>query len=385
MKKTILATAVAGVFGMVATGAQAATVYNQDDTKLDVYGSIEVGASSVNNRAGDSEDELFDNGSTIGFAGEHVINPALVGYFQAEFEFETDENKGGSGGINSGDNAFVGMKGDFGDFRIGSWDSLMNDWVQDAVGFDEFFAVSSDTDNSDSNFTEGNKVTYTSPSFGGLQFAVGTNIVGDGESDAGDAISGNIAFVDGTQGQIRKADDGNASFFGGLRYMVSDWTFAAVYDDLSNYEFVNTTTNINGDVVDGQTEDYGKQYGVSAGWDVTDALYLGAKWEEFEGDYADNTDKSYYSVGAAVDYGYGSIWGAYQRVEAEANATTFIELGEDLIALGTTSTSDRDYNEFMLGASYEISSQMYVWVEGALYDRDEDAADGVATGLVYEF
>ncbi|MFO8044957.1 MAG: hypothetical protein R6U30_03705 [Halomonas sp.] len=46
MKKTLLATAIAGAIaatGMMATTAQAATVYDQDGTKVDIYGRISMG------------------------------------------------------------------------------------------------------------------------------------------------------------------------------------------------------------------------------------------------------------------------------------------------------------------------------------------------------
>ena len=42
MKKTLLATAIAGAAAFTAAGAQAATVYNQDGTKLDIYGNVQI-------------------------------------------------------------------------------------------------------------------------------------------------------------------------------------------------------------------------------------------------------------------------------------------------------------------------------------------------------
>ncbi|MGO1886604.1 MAG: porin, partial [Halomonas sp.] len=44
MKKTLLATAIIGALGASAA-AQAATVYDQDGTKLDVYGRIAMGVA----------------------------------------------------------------------------------------------------------------------------------------------------------------------------------------------------------------------------------------------------------------------------------------------------------------------------------------------------
>ncbi|MCA1773832.1 MAG: porin, partial [Halomonas sp.] len=64
MKKTLLATAIAG--SMAATGAQAATIYNEDGTKLDLYGNIQYAYSDVENGDGTSDDGLNDNGTTVG-------------------------------------------------------------------------------------------------------------------------------------------------------------------------------------------------------------------------------------------------------------------------------------------------------------------------------
>src|SRR5690606_32445045 len=103
MKKTLLATAIAGALGASAA-AQAATIYNQDGTQLDLYGNIQLAYSSVDGADG-SEDQLHDNGSTIGVAGQHIINSGLTGYFKAEWEHDVDEAKIGSG-IDTGDQAY---------------------------------------------------------------------------------------------------------------------------------------------------------------------------------------------------------------------------------------------------------------------------------------
>ena len=143
MKKTLLATAIAGALGASAA-AQAATVYNQDGTQLDIYGNIQMAYYSTKDGDGHSEDELTDNGSTVGFSGQHIINPGLTGYFKAEFEHNADEEKI-NGGINSGDQAYLGLKGNFGDFRVGSWDTLIDDWVQDPIANNESFDTSDST------------------------------------------------------------------------------------------------------------------------------------------------------------------------------------------------------------------------------------------------
>ncbi|WP_431025723.1 porin [Halomonas sp. H5] len=336
MKKTLLATAIAGAMGLSAASAQAATVYNQDGTKLDLYGNIQLAYYSVDAGIGGNVDEIADNGSTIGVAGEHVINPGLVGYFKAEWEHDADEEKT-AGGINTGDQAYLGLRGDFGDVRLGSYDALIDDWIQDPITNNEFFDVSDSSTEANlvgvGGINEGDKVTYTSPVFGGFQFALGTQYKGEAEAE-------NVT------------DSGNASFFAGARYTVGAFSIAAVYDDLDN--FADAFQN-NGN--------FGEQYGVTAQYTI-DSLRLAAKVEHFDSDFVD-ADVDLYALSARYGYGMGDVYGAYQYVDNEAEAD--------------------ERNEVVLGATYNISDAMYTFVEGAVRDRDHDEGDGVAVGVTYLF
>ncbi|WP_353981485.1 porin [Salinicola endophyticus] len=384
MKKTLLATAIAGALGASAA-AQAATVYNQDGTQLDIYGNIQIAYKSIEtgsyDAAGritgsDSEDELFDNGSTVGFSGQHVINPGLTGYFKAEFEHDADEEKI-NGGLKSGDQAYLGLKGNFGDVRLGSWDPLIDDWVQDPISNNEYF------DNTDSTSDlggiygnngvlggakadrEGDKFQYMSPVWAGLQFAVGTQYKGDAE----DEFETNDYSNQGS----------NASFFGGLKYAVGAFSVAAVYDDLDNYQLTNDTT---GDKVEA------KAYGVTAQYTI-DTLRLSAKVEDSDLKInGESGDIMRYAVGARYGYALsdnfaGDLYGSYQYVDADENVA--IATNRGAVDSDGNYAGDDNFNEFILGATYNISPAMYTFVEGALYDRTHDVGNGVAVGAVYSF
>lgn len=366
MKKTLLATAIAGA--AFASGAQAATVYNEDGTKLDIYGNIQMAYKSIDQGADGSEDEIFDNGSTVGLSGEHLITRDLIGYFKAEFEHESDEAKN-NGGLNGGDQAYMGLKGNFGDVRLGSYDPLIDDWIQDPITNNEYFDVS------DSSYSrsldsvrlvgeqsrEGNKVTYTSPSFSGFQFAVGTQYEGDAEDEN---FSGSS----------------NASAFGGVKYTVDAFSVAAVYDNLDNLD----GNYLDGNYLDGNQDavdvDAGDQYGITAQYTI-DTLRVAAKVERFESDNVDTEDANFYALGARYGYGNGDIYGAYQYVDVGA--------GDLRNTLGDTISGDYEanesYNEVILGATYNVSDAMYTFVEAAMYDREDDQQDGVAVGAVYLF
>ncbi|MDH2372950.1 porin [Cobetia sp. 3AK] len=346
MKKTLLATAIAGAAALAATSASAATVYNQDGTKLDIYGNVQLAYGYVDQLGGDPESELGDNGSTFGAKGEHKINDDIVGYFKAEWEYDADESKGTGNGLNDGDQSYVGAKGSFGDARIGSWDQLMDDWIQDPISNNEYFDLTdsssniSDGTDTTSQTREGNKLQYMSPVMGGLQFAVGSNFEGDGESE-------NVT------------DSNQASFFAGAKYTVGGFSIAGVYDNLDQFEATNGS-------------DIGDQYGITGQYTV-DALRIAVKAERFAGE-EDDTDVDYYGIGARYGYGMGDVYGGYQYVDAEDNST-----------LASDNGGDDSFNEFNLGVTYNISSAMYTYIEYAQYDRSGDDGDGAAVGIYYGF
>jgi len=385
MKKTLLATAIAGA-AFASAGAQAATIYNEDGTKLDLYGNIQIAYYDVNDAAGDSKDTLTDNGSTVGFAGEHLITRDLKGYFKAEFEHDADEAKT-AGGLDTGDQAYTGLKGNFGDVRVGSWDPLIDDWIQDPISNNESFDVKDSTQNiiglSD---REGNKVSYTSPSFSGFQFAVGTQFEGDAESFNPD-VDTNVAGLTGKTGSstgVQKTSDSNASFFGGAKYTAGAFSIAAVYDNLDNYDGSYTGYEDDGD---GQKvtrdNDAGDQYGITAEYTV-DTLRLALKLERFQAGDDLIEDVNYYGFGARYGYGMGDIYGSYQYVDVGGDS--FLDTAKD--GLGHNefpNDGGESYNEVVLGATYNISDAMYTFIEGGMYDRKDDVDDGVAVGAVYLF
>ncbi|WP_026068565.1 porin [Halomonas smyrnensis] len=351
MKKTLLATAIAGA--MAASGAQAATVYNQDGTKLDIYGNIQLAYYDLKDENGDGQDELTDNGTTFGFAAEHVIYDGLVGYLKLEFDdIKADEMKTDIDNDDSGDTAYVGLKGNFGDVRIGSYDSLIDDWVQDPITNNEGFDVS---DTYVGGAEETDKVTYTSPVFSGLQFAVGTQFKGSAESE-------NVT------------DSGDASFFGGVKYAVGAFSIAAVYDNLDTYESTagEYTGSYSIDQDSGQIvqdddsearDEFGDRYGVTAQYTI-DSLRLAAKYEKFDSDF-ENDDIEFAALGARYGYGMGDVYGAYQNVDSDA--------------------SDDDRDEVIIGATYNISDAMYTWAEAQWLDKENDEDDGVGVGITYLF
>ncbi|MBR9878452.1 MAG: porin [Gammaproteobacteria bacterium] len=379
MKKTLLATAIAGAAAFTAVSAQAATVYNQDGTKLDIYGNVQLVYAGVKDSDGHSRDQIADNGSTFGFAAEHVIYNGLIGYAKIEIDdFKADEMK--VAGRDAGDTAYIGLKGNFGDARVGSYDSLLDDWIQDPISNNEYFDVSDSNtfkgapgeDATDDSVVagdpEGDKVTYTSPVWGGFQFALGTQYKGDAESE-------------------NLTDSGEASIFGGLKYTYGGFSIAGVYDDLGIYDIDSgngfSYVDDNGDTVDvGDADDLdlGDQYGVTMQYQW-DSLRVAVKYERFESDNDLLKDADYYAIGARYGYlnGMGDIYGSYQYVDFGGNGFSDLDTAND------DENDDDNHNEVVAGVTYNISDAMYTYVEGAVRDRDNDQGDGYAVGLTYLF
>lgn len=332
MKKTLLATAVALA---AASSAQAATVYNENGTTLDVYGNIQIGYKSIKDSAGDSRDDLFDNGSTFGFAAQHQITNDVIGYMKLEFDgFDATEMKTHKRGEDDGDQAYVGVKGSFGDVRVGSYDTIMDDWIQDPLTNNEYFDATDSNGATSGSGAETDQIRYMSPVMGGVQFALGMNYRGD----ADDRNSTNSS---------------EQTFYGGVKYAVGAFSIAAVYDTLGIQDDEE-------DLVTG--DDLGDRYGVNAQYSI-DTLRLSAKYEVFDAE-ASNSDVTYAGIGARYGYGMGDFYGAYQKVDADA--------------------AD-DKNEFIVGGTYNISDAMYTWAEIAKRDRKDDAGDGFGVGVTYMF
>ncbi|MDC4234584.1 porin [Pasteurella multocida] len=89
MKKTIVALAVAAV---AATSANAATVYNQDGTKVDVNGSVRLLLKKEKDMRGD----LIDNGSRVSFKASHDLGEGLsvLGYAELRFSKDVKDKEG---------------------------------------------------------------------------------------------------------------------------------------------------------------------------------------------------------------------------------------------------------------------------------------------------
>ena len=134
MKKTLLATAIIGALGASAA-AQAATVYDQDGTKLDVYGRIAMGIAGGGpefNSAGERIDdgaEFVDVFSRLGLRMSQEVTRDLTAFGRLEWRFRGDERYTESG-FTEIRQSYLGLQSDqFGTFQAGNFDSFYNQFV----------------------------------------------------------------------------------------------------------------------------------------------------------------------------------------------------------------------------------------------------------------
>lgn len=160
MKKTLIASAVAAA--ALTTNAFAMDPATDLAERLDsmptIYGNIQLAHfwneaedASGNTIAADSSHEFADGGSTIGFKHSHEISEGLTGFLKAEMEFDADD-KGSSTGLSSLDEAYIGVKGDFGSVQVGSDDTVYEQMINitdtsEQIGLGGYLAANGEGDN----------------------------------------------------------------------------------------------------------------------------------------------------------------------------------------------------------------------------------------------
>ncbi|XGA79144.1 porin [Halomonas sp. CH40] len=241
MKKTLLATAVAA--SMAATGAQAATVYDQDGSKLDVNGRIAMGIRGGGpeyNSAGQKIDngaEFVDVYSRLGLSMSQQITNDLSAFGRVEWRFTGDERNTASG-FNEVRHSYIGLKSaQYGTFQAGNYDSFYNTFV--AAPFDVYIdrGLELSAGNGGDLQARGDSIGYYTPSLEGFTVFLSAkhlsdrgNVVGVRDEGSVIAAQGGVQYEQGpvtlglgfVEDTIR--DGGNGELLGGLvgSYAIND-------------------------------------------------------------------------------------------------------------------------------------------------------------------
>ncbi|WP_416137651.1 porin [Halomonas sp. HK25] len=336
MKKTILATAIAGAIaatGMMATNAQAATVYDQDGTRLDLYGRIALGIQgggqneAIVNDEGEQTGQIKKNGtefvdvfSRFGLRGTQRISDDLTAYGNFELRPQLDEvNRGGQQVRNS----FLGLRSNaFGSLQAGNFDNFYLNTV--AAPFDVYI----------------NR---------------GLELTGGGFQGRGDSIGYITPNLEGFQVYLMgKHYTGNDAVVGSPGSNSSKWNMAggAVYEVDALRLALGVTEDIErGNDGQGVGENV---YGGSASFEFVPG-FSGRLAYEYQSDQEDK-------IGVGMTYAINE-WAFnldYYRIESQG----------DLKAAQQARDESTSRNSWAAGAYYKVSSNFDVFAE--VHEADQD-------------
>src|SRR5690554_1568049 len=312
MKKTILASAIAAATFSGAALAQEANLPT-------VYGNIQyaLAYSDVENEAGAKANGIdhFDNGTTLGIAHDHEIAPGITGFLKLELEGIGADDKAGSSGIDSLDEAYIGVKGDsFGQVWVGSDDSMYESAIDEIFNF---YEVGSDI-GGNYETGEGDLIQYLSPSFGGLKLGAAVQVNGDAK-EGGKSYPYQLAAIYSVDAlELAFAMDSND---GKLNYSKDGDSASEISDNNEN------------------------TYGLRASYNLED-LRLTASYETRK-DVAD-----VFGVMGVYTLGANQFALSYQMEDNDE-------------------TGDKN-DTIALQALHNLSSNMYVYVEGYISSADAD-------------
>ncbi|WP_018955153.1 porin [Thioalkalivibrio sulfidiphilus] len=282
MKKQVLVVAVAA--------ALAVPVVAVAETTGSVYGRAHLSVDHLDNGDSYSEINVSSNSSRIGFKGEHRFNDDLTGIFQIEQEIFFD-NEGSEWASRD---TFAGLKGDWGMFRVGKFDTPFKrargpaNFFGDQVGDMRNITRVSAVGRFDERFR--NSLHYRSPSMGGfvadLQYSPerSDSTTAEGSDNAG--FSGSLGYRNGPLNAIvayevqnGASSDPDAVRLAASYQITSDLRLGALYQQ---------TEASNG------TE--GTAYGLGGSFRMSPSMYLNAHVFTLDSDVVDG-DATMYAVG----------------------------------------------------------------------------------------
>jgi predicted porin len=179
-----------------------------------VYGKFNVGVAMIDNgndKVGDQDSStiaMTDDASRIGVKGEEDLGGGMKALYMWEIGVDVDnpgDNSGttGTGGIGlSNRDTYVGLGGGWGSLRLGQYNtayklvSVPTEIFGDTIGDFTANGFSGET-------RQANNIGYTSPSFGGIQFALEyataneTGDTGTGGNGERNPLNGSISWSSG--------------------------------------------------------------------------------------------------------------------------------------------------------------------------------------------
>ena len=326
---------------------------------------------------GDSKDGLSsvvdDAGSRFGLQGTGEMSHGLEGFYRYELRVpDTGDN------VRTGI-SFVGLRGGFGEIRLGNWDLVEHDWVTARTDY---------TNNGNRpgtwNLDTDQNIQYKSPNFNGLQVGAAFRFSGGTEASG---ETGLVHFYDNATGEdlggsiVHPKSDLDSWTIAG-NYAFSGFNLGGAYSTLvdgvhmvSGGALVAEGAAMNaGEVANVNVDGFDdlNLWGISGSYGQ-DNWQVGAFYKKDNmsdkgstPDGVTHDDQSYFSVAGQVDVGKTRAIVTHDTRDNSAGHTD------------TATTFE---------VEYRLNSQAKVWVgyTASDYDTDTDAEDDVYFGLRHDF
>ena len=343
MKKTLLAIAIPALFA--ASAANAATVYEKDGQKFDVYGRVQT---NLYDKASAGEDKSSLNGSArLGLKGSQAINDSWTGLAKGEWQV-AGENQDGSAKFKAR-HIYLGFDGgDKGTITIGQTDTA----YYDVIGL---------TDYMNEWGSEGNG--YTGRQEGQIIYRGAWNGFAASASYQFADSKPDYAFGDDAVVGVIKAAKKDYGYAGTIGY-----TFpvkVAVFAGVAKDAFTTTTDNS----WDKNDWALGTSYGV----DGEEGLYAAALYNESK-------------IEGPSDEGKGKgteLVAKYRLPSAVTFLAGYNKLKWDAVS-GNTGTDHDLMDAFLLGTGYEFTSKFIGWAEYK-FNQVDGVDDNWTLALQYNF
>ncbi|MFT6466561.1 MAG: putative porin [Halopseudomonas sp.] len=271
---------------------------------VSVYGRAHVSVDYLDDGADYSETNLSSNSSRLGFKGDHEINPSLTAFFQIEQQINFSSGSSDDDSTNFATrDTFVGLKGGFGTFQLGRFDSPFKAARGPANLFgDQVGDMRNLTRVGNARFDEryDNTVQYTTPDMSGffatLGYSVQEGTTADLDTDES-VVSGSLNYIGGpieasVAYESAEEDTGRGErdgFRSALAYKITDGIKAVGFYQTVDYDNEAVTAAVR----DALTSD---TFGLGAEFKVASNTALKGMWMTREAD-ADQSDSDMWVVG----------------------------------------------------------------------------------------
>ncbi len=297
-----------------------------------VYGKMNVGVAMIDNgndKDGDQDSSTIavtDDASRIGVKGEEDLGGGMKALYLWEETIDVD-----NGGFGSARDAYAGLGGGWGSVRLGQYNtaykmvSVPTEIFGDTIG--DFTA-----DGFSGETRQANNIGYTSPKFGGIQFALEYATA----NETGDTGTG-------TNGE-RNPMNGSISWSSGPLYLAFGYYD---YDLLSGNNGLEDAMKVSGQFKSG-------------------ALRVAATYETQSGTNALVTDTI--NVAGSFAFGNHELALSYTMYDKKAEGTVTVD--------GSAGDDNQDCSAIALGYFYNFSKATAMKVVYNMIDNDGDNTKG---------